>query len=344
MLPNLIPIKTFLGKYYQELAYSSVQPKYSKSNLTHFFDQRFLIQNNKTQMIVDPTLRGLIVIISGNEVLISKDMYDHPNIEVVNSMENQDIGQNNPKSLYDATVFSTISYLICQNHTMFRIVGEVDEPIYIRHKSDYETFYSSVVVFNVSPDINIEIVEEFESYCALNSVTNYILQNNSQLNLSTFYQNHKSALSFCLRNVIVQDYAKYTHFLFGKGSSSVIDESKIMPGYKSSIELLGCINSDQHEFHKIVGVQPVELDYNFLFDHRHVVYGKGKVTFTPVIVGQLPPDSHTNIESLDLGIISEEDHLESIGGFLVPIIERATLERTIGVERFYSNKSKFLHF
>ena len=68
-----------------------------------------------------------------------------------------------------------------------------------------------VGIVNIAEGIDVEIVEEFESYCAINAVTNYILQANSKLNLSTFYQNHMSALSFCLRNVIVQDTAKYSH-------------------------------------------------------------------------------------------------------------------------------------
>ena len=88
MSTNLIQIKAFLGKYYSELAYWATQPKYVKAGLDKFFEQRFIIQNNKTQMIVDPMLHGLVVIITGNEIYISKDLYDHEYIEVTNSMEN----------------------------------------------------------------------------------------------------------------------------------------------------------------------------------------------------------------------------------------------------------------
>jgi hypothetical protein len=344
MSTNLIQIKAFLGKYYPELAYSASQDKYTKVKLDKFFEQRFVIQNNKTQMIVDPGLKGLVVIVTGNEIHISKELYDHPYVEVTNSMENKDNATSNPKSLYTPEVFSTIAYLICQNHTMFQIVGEIEEPIYIKYKSDYETFYNSVVIVNIAEGIDVEIVEEFESYCAINAVTNYILQANSRLNLSTFYQNHMSALSFCLRNVIVQDTAKYSHILFGKGSTCVLDESKIHANNKSSVELLACVNPGQQEFHIIVGILPGAQDYSFFLDQRHIVSGKGKITFTPVVIGHLPSDAHTNISSLILDQYAPEFRVEKATEFLSPIIDRATLERIVGVQRYYNNKTKFLQF
>lgn len=344
MSTNLIQIKAFLGKYYPELAHSASQDKYAKVKLDKFFEQRFVIQNNKTQMIVDPGLKGLVVIVTGNEIHISKELYDHPYVEVTNSMENKDNATSNPKSLYTPEVFSTIAYLICQNHTMFQIVGEIEEPIYIKYKSDYEAFCNSVVIVNIAEGIDVEIVEEFESYCAINAVTNYILQANSRLNLSTFYQNHMSALSFCLRNVIVQDTAKYSHILFGKGSTCVLDESKIHANNKSSVELLACVNPGQQEFHIIVGILPGAQDYSFFLDQRHIVSGKGKITFTPVVIGHLPSDAHTNISSLILDQYAPEFRVEKATEFLSPIIDRATLERIVGVQRYYNNKTKFLQF
>lgn len=344
MSASHIQIKAFLGKYYPELAYAVAQNKYSKLNLDKFFEQRFAIQTNKTQMIVDPGLTGLQVIISGNEIHISKDLFDHPGVDITNSMENQDGIQNNPKSLYTPDVFSTLAYLICQNHTMFQIISEIDEPIYIKYASDFESFYNSVVVVNIMDGIEVEIIEEYESCGALNTVTNYILQANANLSLTTFYQNHLSALSFCLRNVIIQNNAKYSHILYGKGSSSVMDESKILANAGAFVELLGCIDPRQHEFNVIVGIQPGALDYNFVLDHRHVVYGKGKATFTPVIVGHLPADAHSNVSSLDLDQIPTNLQAEKIGQFLLPITGRSSLERTVGVQRYYNNKKKFLRF
>jgi len=343
MASNLIQIKAFLGKYYPELAYSVAQDKYIKTGISKFLEQRFIIQNNKTQMVIDPSLKGLVAIVAGNEIFVSKELYEHTNVNVTNSMETPNTN-NNPKSLYTPEIFSSMAYLICQNHTMFSIVGEIDEPIYIRYRSDYESFYNSVIIVNIADGIDVEIVEEFESYCALNAVTNYILQPNSRLTVSTFYQNHLSALSFCLRNVIVQDSAKYSHTLFGRGSSCVLDESKIHANDKSSVELMACINPVQQEFHTIIGVQPGAQDYKFLLDHRHVVSGRGRTTFTPVIIGHLPADSYSNISSIVLDDADEEVRAIRAKNFLSSIVERSTLERTVGVERFYDNKSKFLQF
>ena len=93
------------------MSYSAAQDKYAKTSLDKFFEQKFIIQNNKAQMIVDPSLVGLVVIISGNEIYISKSLYDHPYVDVTNSMENKE-AVSNPKSLYTPEVFSTVSYLI----------------------------------------------------------------------------------------------------------------------------------------------------------------------------------------------------------------------------------------
>src|SRR5271165_5259057 len=219
MSTNLIPIKAFLGKYYSELNYSAIQDKYKNTKLDTFFEQRYYIQNNKVQMIVDPALTGLVVSFCGNEVHISKELYDHPNMVITNSIETTN-QTSNPRSLYNAEIFSTLAYLVCQNHTMFQIIGEVDEPIYVKYKTDYESFYNSVAVFEVVSDISIEIVEEIESYSALNSVTNYILHPAANIKLSTFYQNHLSGISFVYRNIIARDKSSFEHILFGKGSSN----------------------------------------------------------------------------------------------------------------------------
>lgn len=339
---NLTKIKDFLGKYYPEISYATTQDRYIRVGLDRFFDQRYVIQDNRTQMVVDPFLKGLIVIVSGNEITVSQELHDHEYIDITNSMETHT--NTNPKSLYSSETFSSMAYLICQNHTMFNIVGELDEPIYIRYNSDYETFYNSVIIVNVAENIDVEIVEEFESFCAINAVINYILQPYSKLNISTFYQNHISALSFCLRNVIAQEHAKYSHILLGKGSANVLDESKIYVNNRTSLNLLGCIDPMSQEFHVVMGILPSSQDYDLLLDHRHVVSGKGKTTFTPVINGHLPIDAHTNVSSLILDQYADHLRVEKANDFIKTIIEQTTLERTMGVERFYKNKTKFLEF
>lgn len=342
MSSNIIPIKAFLGKYYSELTQTATLDRYSKVGLNRFFEQRYIIQNNKTQMIVDPSIKGLTAIVSGNEIIVSKELHEHEYINITNSMETPN--SNNPKSLYTPEIFSSISYLICQNHTMFNIVGETEEPIYIKYRSEFETFYSSVVIVNVAEGVDVEIVEEFESQCALNSVTNYILHPNSRANVTTFYDNRLSAVSFCLRNVIVQNYAKFSHILFGKGSANVLDETKIYADAHSLVELLGCVNPGSREFHSVLGIVPNNQEYKLVVDQRHIVYGTGRATFTPSIVGQLPIDSYTNINSLLLDQYDDNLKVTKAKEFISPIIDRTILERTVGVERFYNNKSKFLLF
>lgn len=345
MSSNLIPIKAFLGKYYSELLYSAAQEKYKNTGLDFFFEQRFFIQNNKAQMIVDPSLSGLVISVCGNEIIVSKELFDHPGIVVTNSLENQNHIAN-PRSLYNAETFQTVAYLICQNHTTFQVVGEIDEPIYIKYKSDFETFYSSVIVFNINNDLDVEIVEEFESNGALNSVTNYILNPNASLSLTSFYQNNVSALSLCYRNIIAQENSNFSHILFGKGSANIIDENRLRTASGTEAEFLGIVNANGRDFHSILYVEPAAQDYSVTVDYRDVKYGKSDVTFLPVILGQVPTGETATISVTEITLeeIPPEEVEEEIKTFLADIVDRANLVRMVGVQRFYDNKTKFLHF
>jgi hypothetical protein len=295
-------------------------------------------------MIVDPAVKGMTVTIFGNEIHISKEMYDHPNILVTNSLETNN-QNSNPKSLYNPETFPTLAYLVCQNHTMFEIVGDINEPIYIKYKSDYETFYNSVVVFKIHDTVSVEIVEEIESHCALNCVTNYILGISSRLNLSTFYANHISAISFTYRNIIALESSLYNHITFGKGSSSIIDENKIIANHNSKSELLGCINSHGKNFHSILSVLPSSETYSINVDYRNILRESSNVTFFPVIHGQAPSkDSSISVTHIDLDEITTDKIETVISEYIKDIIDRAVLERMEGVSRFYEIKSKFLHF
>jgi len=343
MSVNPILIREFLGKYYTELLYSSAQEKYKNTGLDTFFEQRFYIQTNKVQMVVDPSMPDMTIVVNGNEIYISKDLYDHPSIVVSNSIENNQA--TNPRSLYSPEVFSTLAYLICQNHMSLQIIGEIDEPIYVKYKSDFETFQSSVIIFNISDGVEVEIVEEIESNCALNSVTNYILNPFSHLKLTTFYQNNVSALSFCYRNVIAQENSTFNHVLLGKGSSNIIDENKIKASNMSSSELLGIVNSAGRNFHSILYVEPVAVEYHVSVVYKDILSGHGKVSYFPVIQGNLNPEFATiEVSNITLEEIPAEKIENEIKEFVSDIIDRVTLERMTGVKRFYDNKTRFMHF
>lgn len=343
MSENLIQIKAFLGKYYTELLYSAAQDKYKNTGLDKFFEQRFLIQNNKAQMIVDPVLPGLSAIVSGNEIHISKQLYDHPNVIVTNSMEEN---QNaNPRSLYNPEIFSTLAYLACQNHVMLQIVGGIDEPIYIKYKSEFETFYNSVMIFDISNEVDVEIVEEIESHCALNVVTNYILHPKATVNLTTFYQNNISSVSFMFRNIISQDDSNFNHMVFGKTSANVIDEIKIHPSENSKSEFLGIINGRGNNFHSILYVQPAGPEYRVNVDYRDVLSNKANVTFFPLITSHVDLSKATiSVSNITIEEIPQNNLEIEINKYLTDMVERSTLERMAGVKRFYDNKTKFLHF
>lgn len=340
MSDNHISIKSFLGKYHQELLMSAKSDKYKETQLETFFNQRFYIQNNKTQMIVDPALEGLSVTVCGNEIYISRELYDHPNVTITNTIESEkDIDK---KVLYNPLIFSSLAYLVCQNTTMFNIIGELDEPIYVKYKSELETFYNSVLLFRLGDALNIEIVEEVESYGALNAVTNYLLNKSSSLKLTTFYRNILSAQSFIYRNIIAQDHASYSHMQFGRGSSNVIDETRLHTYTGVNVELLGCIYPEDHNFHTILALQPVVEDCTIKVNHRLVLTGQGMATFIPVSASDVNADM--DVTSLDTSDIPKSIVGERVKGFVSDVAERAVLERMVGTTRFYENKTKFLQF
>lgn len=346
MTDNIISIRTFLGKYYPEILYSAAQDKYKDTSLDNLLEQRFRMQNNKAQMVVDPALVGLQVSVSGNEIYISKEMFEHPDIQITNTLETKEI--SNPKSLYNPEIFSTIAYLMCQNHLIFRITGTLDEPVYVKYKSDYETFYSSVVVFEIEKDIEVQIIEEIESFCAVNSVINYILAENSSINLTTFYKNHKSALSFIYRNIIAGDHSKYNHVLFGKGSSNAIDENRITCSDSSVGKFVGVVNSDRQQFHSILIVNPLTDMFNISVDYRDILLGKSNVTFNPFIIDQLPLDrAKISVSNIEIDTI-HDDNIDDINTYISDIVSSsvatALIEKISGLDKFVENKREFLSF
>ncbi len=343
MSTNLIPVKNFLGKYYSELLYSSVQEKYKDSKLDTIFDQRFYIQNNKTQMIVDQAMAGLSILVTGNEIHVSKSLYDHDNVVIINSLEQQQL--SNPRSLYNPDTFSTVAYLVCQNHTTFQIIGNIDEPVYVKYHAACETLYNSVVIFDISNDIEVEIVEEIESHGALNAVSNYILHPYSNLKLTTFYQNNISASSFIYRNIISQDYSRCNHIVLGKGSANIVDENKIHMADNTEAEFLGVINSIGKNFHSILNVVPESPSYKIDVNYRGIVDTNSSVTFYPAIVGQEQLGEKATVLVTDINIddIPRQDRDREVQNYVSDIVGKAILDRMDGVTRFYDNKSKFMH-
>jgi hypothetical protein len=339
----LIPVKTYLGKYYPELYISSSQEKYKSAGVDTFFEQRFLVQNNNIQMVVDDKLDGLQFVFAGNEIYVSQELYNHPHVNVINSMEEDQ--DKNPRHLYNPDVFSTVAYLMCRNHVTFHIVGKLDKPIYAKYKSEFETFYSTVVVFNIDTFEEIEIVEEIESSCALNAVMNYILNPGSHTKLTTFYRNNISAVSFLYRNVISQSKSYFNHTLLGKGSSAIVDETKITTSLRSNIELFGCVDSLGKNFHSILTVEPSAWDYRIVVDYRNLVRQGDHVSYYPLMIGQEPNRrSSISVNDLDVDTLLPGSKSGNIDKFINDVILQVKTNKLSDTDRLYSNKTKFLNF
>lgn len=341
MTSNLISIKSFLGKYYNDLLHSCNQEKYRKTSLHTLLEQRFQIQDNKTQVVVDPLLDGYQVIVSGNQFVVSKTFFDHPSVEIVNTIEQQ--FPSNPALLFQPEVFSTVAYLLCPNRTMITIVDDLDEPLYIRYTSDFEKFYNSVITVNIHPGIHIEIVEEILTRAFLNTVTNYIVQECSSLRLSTFYETLVSASSVSYRNISLDEGATYQHLLFGQGSAMSIDETRILASEDSKIELYGVINSPTESFHKLLYIEPISKDFFVDVDCRLIIDDYSNVTYFPAIIGEPPDASKASISVTSL-LLDDDDikrQIHNIHRFTKDIMDLAILDRMAGSVRFYKNKSRF---
>jgi Fe-S cluster assembly scaffold protein SufB len=277
---NNIQLKKFLGAVSTDLILDS--QKYKHTDIEQILEEKFSIQDNKLLFIVDPNLRGYAIETCGNELRISVNLYKCPFIAVINSADEKP--QTQPMTdLYNSSIFSTIAYLMCKNHSMFNITQSLDEPIYITHKSNYGTFYNFAVLFSTSDGVRVNIVEEIESKCALNVVSNYVMSKNSVINLATFYNNHRNASSIYYRNIIVQDDSSFNHKLFGIGTYKVIDENRIKFGNRTKINLNGVINSNGKAFNSITTIQSSNNNNSVHYDYKSVAYEHSKVTIKPLV-------------------------------------------------------------
>ncbi len=340
-MTNHLYIKDFLGKYFQELYLSSQQQKYLGSGLSDFFDQRFIIQDNKVQMIIDPKMKGLSIQVHGNEIFVSQELFDHPMIEVSNSIESD--AQSIPASLYSSESFSLIAFLICQNHTMFRIIGALNQPIYVKYTSEFEHFYNSVIIFDILNRLNVEIVEEIESHGALNTASNYIIHDNATLRLTTIYSNTLSSVSMIHRHVISQSNSTYVHNLLGTGSSLIIDENKLVPHTGAKVELNGIINSKKSHFHSVVKLQPTDNHFTSVTEYRNILQKPTSVTFYPMITGDFPEENaKILISNIDLDEIPEAQQKSEIITYIKEAMTKFIAYSQVNVERFDRNRDYFL--
>ena len=337
MSENLTYVGDFLGKYSLELMASLTQPKYENSKLETLFRQRFRIQNNKVQMIIDASMDGLSVMVVGNEVYVSKELFDHPDIVINNSMESPTALDS--KNMYSPNTFSTISHLMCQNHTTFHILNTINEPIYVRYVNEYETFYTSLISFNLSPGINVEVVEEIASLAALNSVVNYLVGPSAKLNLVTFYQNNISSTSVFYRSIIAQQQSTFNHTLFGKGSATVVDENCIFAMDQSVCKFNNLIDSDNRHFRSILLIEPVSDSYNLSVVNREIVTNTSNVSSHLEVSGYMFDRTLKDSSSLNVECVPDDKKESMITDFVHNFEENVKSAKMAGHERFYQNKT-----
>lgn len=341
MTSSHISIKKYLGEFDSEILSCCNQEKYKDTRLYSIVEQRFQIQDNKSRVTIDDSLQFNEVVVIGNEVFISKMLYDNPSVEIVNSADRQT--QPVPTSLYDTGVFSTLAYVVCSNHTTIRVIDKLAEPIYIKYQADFEKFYNGILIVEVAYNVSVEIVEEIESNGCVNAATNYLLDESSSLRLTSFYKGTLSSSALVYRNVTVQEHAKFDHMCYGAGMSTVVDEMKIQCFEDASVNLSGVVYTPDRNFSSVLYVDPISTKYNISVDYRHIVNDNSDSSYLPGISTQ--PDSgqaQISVTALDVSDMQESDKQEDIDDFIDDVIRKSNVLKSAGARRFYENKTAFL--
>lgn len=330
-------VKDTLGKYYPELLKSSTQAKYKDSRITTFFQQSFQPQVNPLHMVVDSMMEGLCIEFNGNEVYVSPDLYEHTLVNITNTMES---GVNaNPKAPFDSRVIGSLAYLMCQNHTIIDVVGNLDQPIYVRLSSDFETFHSSVVSFNITNGAQVEIIEEVESKAGLCAVINYTMSDCARLCLTTFYDNRISATSILHRHVITGASSQYYHNLLGNGSAIAVDESSIRTNTGALLYISGCIFCKSTGFHSILTIEPMNLNYHISVLLLGLIKQFGSFTSHPVVLRHELPDG-SEIDITDMDATDKPNH--RVESFTECVVRDIMLSSVNGVDRFYTKRDHLI--
>lgn len=337
MSKKLTTVSGALKELYPDLLDLSQQEKYANTKLYKIFEQRYYFQPNRPQLFINESLDGFIIIVSGNEIEVSKTLYDNENISLMNSLDVNSFFSDAVNN-YHSDVFSNIAYLICPNKILISIDGEIDEPIYVHYKSDFECFYNSVVTFDILDGIEVDLVEEIESNSALNMVSNFKVGQGASLSLFSFYKNALSGTSLINRNVDLGNSSTFTSIVLGLGSSMVLEENNIKLSLNSQVELLGVINSRNLNFDTILNiVQPNEESYISVV-YKNILNDKSNVNLF---------SENINDELVILNFKEGNDLYNQYSGnlkdFTFDISERAILNRISGYMRFYDNKNIFFN-
>jgi len=107
------------------------------------------------------------------------------------------------------------------------------------------------------------------------------------------------------------------------------------------------INSAGKKFHSILAIHPNDDNtYSFKLDYRNILIGKYDVTFYPIIVGQdLEKEQNAIISEINLNDVNDIDVAkQEVIKYLQDILDKVKVHKSLGVQRFYDNTTKFLVF
>lgn len=328
-----------LGKHSAEIIDSLKQEKYSSASLPGLLAHRYKADTSTATLVVDPSLTGLNIIITGNRVRVSPGVLEHPAVTFTDEISNR---ARNPRAGYTPDVAASISYLLCGNLLQLNITGYVDRVIYITYLSDFETLNTTVLDVNVNDTAQVDIVETVTSYSLYSVMVNYYVGDTAKLRLHTFYSNSVAGSSILARQVYLSDRAAFTHGLLGSGSNVLVDETRLYPGFRSNSRIVGVTSTRAAQFRSVLTVHPEIEEYAVTVDYRNVLTMGSNVGYYAGVAGDsVSKRSYVNATELTIDKVDPDEAAGYVAEFVKDVMAEINIDGRQDTAEFSRKKSEY---
>ena len=328
-----------LGKHFAEINDSLKQEKYSGTRMPGLLTHRYKADTSTATLVVDPSLTGLNIIITGNRVRVSPGVLDHPAITFTDELSNRTC---NPRAGYTPDVAASLSYLLCGNLLQLNVTGYVDRVIYITYLSDFETLNTTVLDVNVNDTAQVDIVETVTSYSLYSVMANYHVGGTAKLRLHTFYSNSVAGSSILARQVYLSDRATFTHGLLGAGSNVLVDETRLYPGFRSNSRIVGVTSTRAAQFRSVLTVHPEIEEYAVTVDYRNVLTMDSNVGYYAGVAGDsVSKRSYVNATELTIDKVDPDAAAVCVAEFVKDVMAEINITGRQDTAEFSKKKSEY---
>ena len=332
-------LRQHLGKHSAEIIDSLRQEKYRDTSLPGLLTHRYNADTSTATLVVDPSLSGLNVIVTGNRVRVSPGVFDHPAVSFTDGLDTR---ARNPRADYNPDVAASLSYLLCGGVLQLNITAYVDQVIYVTYLSDFETLNTTVLDVHVSGTTQVDIVETIASYSLYSVMTNYHVGDTAKLRLHTFYSNSVAGSSVLARQVYLSDRSTFTHGLLGSGSNVLVDETRLYPGFRSNSRIVGVTSTRAAQFHSVLTVHPEIEEYAVTVDYRNVLTTGSNVSYYAGVAGDnVSKRSYVNSTELTIDKVDPTDAARCVAEFVKDVMAEINITGRQDTAEFSKKKSEY---